>query len=180
MRTEKKSITAIIFYVFAVLFLAYTAFSIFTAYEYVAGYIEQGSISYSTDFKDILALYIQQAGPYLVYSLTLYGLGYIIDIATKIKSSMDVKSVKEEASSVAFTATAPIVKETKKEVVKEAPKKETAKKEESKKEATKVEEVKKEVKKETKPKEKKPAKAKAKKEEKPAVETKEEVKEEAK
>lgn len=168
MKTEKKSITAIIFYVFAVLYLAYTAFCIFTAYEYVATYVAQGSISYATDFKDIFSLYMQQAGPSLVYSLILYGIGYIIDVATKIKSAMDVNSVKvEETSNVTFAANKPIMKaekETKKEIVKETPEKEEVK----------VEEVKKEVAKETKAKEKKATNSKAKKEVKPATDTKEE------
>lgn len=154
-KEQKSSVTAIIFYVFAVLFLAYTAFSIFTAYQYVATYIEQGSITYAKDFKDILALYMQQAGPYLVYSLLLYAAGYVIDVVTKIKANMELGNV-----------TKSIVEQNDEEFLAEI--KETAtvttpvKKETPKAEKPKKDEVKKETKKETKPKAEKPAKTKTK------------------
>ncbi len=113
-KEQKPTVTAIIFYVFAVLFLAYTAFMIFTAYEYVSGYIEQGTISYGSDFKDILSLYVQQAGPYLVYALLLYGMGYLVDVAAKVKESKESDHAGKET-----TVSAAAVKETKIAVKKE-------------------------------------------------------------
>lgn len=166
-KEQKLSVTAIIFYVFAVLFLAYSAFMIFTAYEYVAGYVEQGTISYGKDFKDILSVYVQQAGPYLVYALLLYGIGYIIDVVTKIKGSMgmevkevlsmdskDYKTAKLENKEKAIAVKEEAVKTVKPET-KKASKKDDVKKEEPKKDEkaeAKKENTKADAKKETKPK----------------------------
>lgn len=168
-KEQKLSVTAIIFYVFAVLFLAYSAFMIFTAYEYVAGYVEQGTISYGKDFKDILSVYVQQAGPYLVYALLLYGIGYIIDVVTKIKGSMnmEVKEVlstdKKEYNTAKLDnkehekviAAKEAAVNTVKSETKKASKKDDVKKEEPKKEEkaeAKKENTKADAKKETKPK----------------------------
>lgn len=139
----KKSGVAIALYIFAAIVLAITIFKVYTSSVYIQEVVDYGTISYSNDMKDIFDYYLTQSGPYLIYSVILFALGYITSkVAGNSMGMMETVQESQDEDLDAILASTTYVKEEKK-----APKKVEVKEEPKKaeiKEAVIVEEIKKE------------------------------------
>jgi hypothetical protein len=119
--TKKKSGSVIvwIFYVLAILMLALTCYMVYSAISYLANYASQYGTTLSSMKGDVFQYTLQQAAPYLTYTILIFGIGKVLDTVSKIvpagsatsgataSDALSKKSVKsEEAAETAAVSKA--------------------------------------------------------------------------
>lgn len=119
--TKKKSGSVIvwIFYVLAILMLALTCYMVYSAISYLANYASQYGTTLSSMKGDVFQYTLQQAAPYLTYTILIFGIGKVLDTVNKIvpagsatsgataSDALSKKSVKpEEATETAAVSKA--------------------------------------------------------------------------
>ena len=84
--TKKKSGSVIvwIFYVLAILMLALTCYMVYSAISYLANYASQYGTTLSSMKGDVFQYTLQQAAPYLTYTILIFGIGKVLDTVSKI------------------------------------------------------------------------------------------------
>ncbi len=84
--TKKKSGSVIvwIFYVLAILMLALTCYMVYSAISYLANYASQYGTTLSSMKGDVFQYTLQQAAPYLTYTILIFGIGKVLDTVNKI------------------------------------------------------------------------------------------------
>ena len=84
--TKKKSSSVIvwIFYVLAILMLALTCYMVYSAISYLANYASQYGTTLSSMKGDVFQYILQQAAPYLTYTILIFGIGKVLDTVNKI------------------------------------------------------------------------------------------------
>ncbi len=108
MKDSKAGKVSLTFYVFAIIFACYTAFSLVTTAIYVQSVVSGGY--YNVGFSDIIGVYFGQVGPYLFYALMCWAAGYLIKligenpqvlVAQKAAEHTPNQSVREDAADAA-------------------------------------------------------------------------------
>lgn len=84
--TKKKSGSVIvwIFYVLAILMLALTCYMVYSAISYLANYASQYGTTLSSMKGDVFQYTLQQAAPYLTYTILIFGIGKVLDTVSKL------------------------------------------------------------------------------------------------
>lgn len=82
MEKQKSSKWSIAFYVFAVIFLAFTVYMIYSSVTYLKSYAESYGTSLGSMKKDVFQYICQQALPYLFYAACAFGIGKILSIVS--------------------------------------------------------------------------------------------------
>ena len=97
-----KPVFTLVCYVLAILLLGYTLFTIKNSYDYIAGLVTQGNVSWGTDIKDIFSYFVGNSVSYLFYAFSFMFFGKVINILKpkpvkeEIEIEEDIEPVKEE------------------------------------------------------------------------------------
>lgn len=79
---------SIVFYVFAVIFLAIAAYLIYYSYEYIGQYEAQAGAAVPT--KDAINLYITNSVPYFAYAVISYGIGLVMQKVGELTGALSI------------------------------------------------------------------------------------------
>ncbi|OLR55847.1 hypothetical protein BHK98_07110 [Hornefia porci] len=124
--TKKKSGSVIVwvFYILAILMLALTCYMVYSAISYLANYASQYGTTLSSMKGDVFQYTLQQAAPYLTYTILIFGIGKVLDTVNKIvpagsaasgattSDALSKKSVKPKEAAETAAASKAKTKET--------------------------------------------------------------------
>lgn len=88
-----QPVFALVCYVFALLSLGYTIYTLMSSYDYIVSLVEQGQVSWSTDLSNIVSYFVGNSASYLFYAFALMFFGIAIN-------ALKPKMVKEEVEMV--------------------------------------------------------------------------------
>ena len=86
---------AIFFYVLAVILFGYTIYTGYVSYQYIAGLVSQGSITWLNSLSDIIGYFISNSSTYLFYGLAFTFFGYACNYLNP-KLEKEVELIEEQ------------------------------------------------------------------------------------
>lgn len=92
---KKVSILPIVFYVLSGFMILYSIFTLVNSHEYISALISQGKIDITTQFKEVVYYYFKSSIPYVLYSIILGVIGYIINKLENLRQEKKNKFINE-------------------------------------------------------------------------------------
>lgn len=92
---KKVSILPIVFYVLSGFMILYSIFTLVNSHEYISALISQGKIDITTQFKKVVYYYFKSSIPYVLYSIILGVIGYIINKLESLRQEKKNKFINE-------------------------------------------------------------------------------------
>ncbi len=87
-----KPIFTLLCYLLAIVLLGYALFTIKNSYEYIAALVAQGSVSWSSDIKDIISYFVGNSANYLFYTFSFVFFGKVINLLSPkpVKENIEI------------------------------------------------------------------------------------------
>lgn len=94
----KSSKLAIFFYIMAILSMCYTMYTVYASYDYIAGLVKEGSITWGSSIGDIIPYFVNNSSSYLFYTIAFIFFGYNsykVDATTKEERIVDEEVIED-------------------------------------------------------------------------------------
>lgn len=76
---QKKSPIVILLYCLASVIGVYTLITVYNSYTYISQLVSQKGLVISEQLLNVITYYMNASLPYLFYTISIWGIGYIID-----------------------------------------------------------------------------------------------------